>query len=202
MRIHSLRLLRGLGAKDLIGYLYPRIFSLHNMPEEVPSRSHLEILRCQAGFPDKTGQFVLPPIVRATRQTLEDSGAYLLENGQTMILYLGRHVVPLLLNDLFGPLCNALADLDFQMTVPPPLDTPISIQLRNTIAYINETRPSRALCIQIARATMDGAEHEFSSLLVEDRNNEAQAYGEYLPYLHRQINMEVFYDHLRVKLGD
>jgi len=199
MRIHSLRLLRSFGARDLIGYLYPRIFSLHNMPEEVPSRSQLKILIGQAGFPDKTGQLVLPPIVRATRQCLEDSGAYLLENGQTMILYLGRHVVPLLLNDLFGPFCNALTDLDFQMTVLPPLDTPISIQLRNIIAYIKETRPARALFIQIARATMDGAEHEFSSLLVEDRNNEAQAYGEYLPYLHRQINMEVLCNPLDVK---
>ena len=88
------------------------------------------------------------------------------------------------------------------MTVPPPLDTPISIQLRNTIAYIKEIRPSRGLFIQIARATIDGAEHEFSSLLVEDRNNEAQAYGEYLPYLHRQINMEVISNLLQVKLSD
>jgi len=108
-----------------------------------------------------------------------------------MILYLGRHVVPLLLNDLFGPTFNSLTDLDFQQSVLPVLDTPISLQLRNTIAFIRETRPARALFIQIARATIDGAEHEFSSLLVEDRNNEAQAYTEYLPYLYRQINMEV-----------
>jgi protein transport protein SEC24 len=130
-------------------------------------------------------------MVRATKQSLDEAGAYLLENGQTMILFLGRHVIPLLLNDLFGPQFNHLKDLDFQMTILPSLETQISIQLRNTIAYIRETRPARALFIQLARQTMDGAEHEFSSLLVEDRNNEAQAYGEYLPYLHRQINMEV-----------
>lgn len=35
MRIHSLRLLRGFGATDLIAYLYPRIFSLHTMSDEV-----------------------------------------------------------------------------------------------------------------------------------------------------------------------
>jgi protein transport protein SEC24 len=130
-------------------------------------------------------------MVRATKQGLDEAGAYLLENGQTMILFLGRHVVPLLLNDLFGPQINHLKDLDFQMTILPSLETQISIQVRNTIAYIRESRPARALFIQLARQTMDGAEHEFSSLLVEDRNNEAQGYGEYLPYLHRQINMEV-----------
>ena len=35
MRIHSLRLLRGFGATDLIAYLYPRIFSLHTMSDKV-----------------------------------------------------------------------------------------------------------------------------------------------------------------------
>ena len=110
-----------------------------------------------------------------------------------MILYIGRNAVPLLLNDLFGPSCNSLLDLDPLQSTLPQLDTLISRQLRNVINYISETRPTRALFVQIARQTMDGAEHEFASLLVEDRNNEAQAYQEYLMYLHRQINMEVYY---------
>ena len=108
-----------------------------------------------------------------------------------MILYIGRNAVPLLLNDLFGPTYNSLSDLDPLQPTMPHLDTQISLQLRNTIAYINETRLTRALFVQIARQTMDGAEHEFASLLMEDRNSEAQAYQEYLAYLHRQINMEV-----------
>ena len=108
-----------------------------------------------------------------------------------MILYIGRNVVPLLLNDLFGPSFNSLSDLDPVQCTMPELATTISRQLRNTIAYIRETRPTRSLFVQIARQTIDGAEHEFASLLMEDRNNEAQAYHEYLAYLHRQINMEV-----------
>jgi hypothetical protein len=35
MRIHSLRLLRGLGATELVAYLYPRIFALHAMSDIV-----------------------------------------------------------------------------------------------------------------------------------------------------------------------
>ena len=110
-----------------------------------------------------------------------------------MILYIGRNAVPLLLNDLFGPSCNSLSDLDPLQSTIPELDTQLSQQVRNTISYIRETRPTRALHVQIARQTMDGAEHEFASLLTEDRNNEAQAYHEYLAYLHRQINMEVLF---------
>lgn len=110
-----------------------------------------------------------------------------------MILYIGRNVVPLLLNDLFGPAYNSLSDLDPLQSTMPDIDTQISLQLRNILKYISETRPTRSLFVQIARQTMDGAEQEFASLLTEDRNNEAQAYQEFLAYLHRQINLEVLF---------
>lgn len=108
-----------------------------------------------------------------------------------MMLYLGRSVSPLLLNDLFGPSCNSLADLDPLNSSLPELDTQLSTQVRNIIAYIRESRPTRSLHIQITRQTIDGAEHEFNSLLIEDRNNEVQSYPEFLPYLHREITLEV-----------
>lgn len=108
-----------------------------------------------------------------------------------MFLYLGRNVDPLLLNDLFGPGCNSLSDLDPLQCTLPELDTLLSVQLRNIIAHISETCPAKSLFVQIARQTLDGAELDLISLLVEDRNNEAQAYHDHLAYLHRQINLEV-----------
>jgi hypothetical protein len=108
-----------------------------------------------------------------------------------MFLYIGRNAVPLLVNDLFGPSCNLLSDINVLHSTMPEVDSPLSIQLRNIMAYISETRLTRALHVQITRQTLDGAEHELMSLLVEDRNNEAQAYHEFLTYLHRQINLEV-----------
>jgi protein transport protein SEC24 len=145
----------------------------------------------------------LPPLVRANKQSLDDAGAYLIgitilqsqltpENGQTMILYIGRNAVPLLLNDLFGPTCNYLSDLDHLLSTMPEVDSTLSVQLRNILAYISDTRPARSLHVQIARQTIDGAEQEVASLLIEDRHNEAQAYQDFLLYLHRQINLEVF----------
>jgi hypothetical protein len=108
-----------------------------------------------------------------------------------MFLYLGRNVVPLLLNDLFGESYKSLPDLDPLQSTMPDLNTQISTQLRNIMAYISDSRPAKSLLVQITRQTLDGAELELHSLLVEDRNNEAQSYHEYLAYLHRQINLEV-----------
>jgi hypothetical protein len=109
-----------------------------------------------------------------------------------MFLYIGRNAVPLLVNDLFGPSYNLLSDINVLQSTMPEVDSLLSIQLRNILAYISETRLSRSLHVQITRQTLDGAEHELMSLLVEDHNNEAQAYHEFLPYLHRQIHLEVF----------
>jgi len=108
-----------------------------------------------------------------------------------MFLYIGRNSIPLLLNDLFGPSCNSLSDINPLHSTLPQVDSQISTQLHNLLAYISESRPSRSLHIQLVRQTLDGAELELLTLLVEDRNNEAQAYTEFLAYLHRQINMEV-----------
>ena len=108
-----------------------------------------------------------------------------------MFLFIGRTAVPLLLNDLFGPTCNSLADLDPLLTSVPETGAPISTQLRNLLAYVSESRPAKALFVQITRETLDGAELELHTMLIDDRNNEAQAYQEYLAYLHRQINLEV-----------
>jgi protein transport protein SEC24 len=108
-----------------------------------------------------------------------------------MFLYIGRNAVPLLLNDLFGPSCNSLSDVNALHSTMPDVDSHLAVQLRNLLGYISETRLSRSLHVQITRQTLDGAEHELMSLLVEDRNNEAQAYQEFLAYLHRQINLEV-----------
>jgi len=107
-----------------------------------------------------------------------------------MMLYLGRNISPLFLNDLFGPACNSLADIDSLNSSLPELDGTLSLQVRNIIAYIRQSRPSRSLYIQVTRQTLDGAEHEFNALLVEDRNNESQSYLEFLPYLHKQVSME------------
>ena len=108
-----------------------------------------------------------------------------------MILYVGRNAVPLLLNDLFGPTCNSLSDLDHLLSTMPEVETTLSVQLRNILAYLAESRPARSLHVQIARQTIDGAEQEVASMLIEDRGSEAQAYQDFLPYLHRQINLEV-----------
>jgi len=178
-RVHDMRLLKQMGALELSLYLYPRIYPLHNLaPED--------------GFPDaETGHLVMPPSMRATFSRVEDGGVYLVDNGQNCYLWLHAQTSPNLLVDLFGEDKDDLRNLDPYSSSFPVLQTHLSAQVRNIVEYLKTLRGSKALTIQLARQGLDGAEYEFARLLVEDRNNEAQSYVDWLVHLHRYVQLEV-----------
>ncbi|MCJ1423909.1 COPII subunit [Sticta canariensis] len=74
----------------LIQYIYPKLYSLHDMPDN-------------AGLPDEsTGDIVLPPPINLSSASLVPYGLYLIDDGQTQFLWIGRDVVPQLFEDVFA----------------------------------------------------------------------------------------------------
>ena len=178
-RTHTMRLLKSASPLELSLFLYPRILPLHSLPPE-------------SGFPDPiTGHLVVPPTIRASFSRIEEGGAYLVDDGQVCLLWLHAHVSPNLLEDLFGEGKTSLSELDSMMSSLPVLETHLNAQVRNLLAYWASVRGSKGITIQLARQGLDGSEYEFARLLVEDRNNEAQSYVDWLVNLHRHIQMEL-----------
>ena len=177
-RVHDMRMIRSMGAMELSLYLYPRILSIHNLDP-------------QDGFADENGRLRMPDAIRASFSQIEEGGVYLVDDGQTCLLWLHSQVSPNLLEDLFGEGYANLRDLDPFMSSLPVLETHLNAQVRNILQYMEMTRGSKALTIQLARQGLDGAEYEFARLLYEDRNGEAQSYVDWLVHVHRQIQMEV-----------
>jgi protein transport protein SEC24 len=177
-RIHDLRLLRSMGALETSLYLYPRIYSIHNLTDT-------------DGFANENGHLRMPSSLRASFSKMEEGGAYVVDNGQICLIWLHSQVSPNLLEDLFGPGCDSLKNLDPFMNQLPVLETHLNAQVRNILQYLETVRGSKALTVQLARQGLDGAEYEFARLLMEDRNNEAQSYVDWLVHLHRHIQMEV-----------
>ena len=71
-------------------FIYPRMYSLHDMPDN-------------AGIPDPdTGDIVLPPTINLSSQCIVPYGLYLIDDGQTQFLWIGRDAVPQLIEDVFG----------------------------------------------------------------------------------------------------
>ncbi|KAF7555046.1 hypothetical protein G7046_g6659 [Stylonectria norvegica] len=90
IRSAALCLLSTLPVPLLMRYIYPRLYSLHDMPDN-------------AGAPDEeTGQIVLPPALNLSSEKFVSYGLYLIDDGQTQFLWVGRDAVPQLIMDVFG----------------------------------------------------------------------------------------------------
>ncbi|KAK3990956.1 hypothetical protein QBC44DRAFT_324504 [Cladorrhinum sp. PSN332] len=179
-RVHEMRLIRSMGAGELSLYLYPRVIPIHNLqPED--------------GFPDPaTGHLKVPPSIRASFSRVEPGGVYLLDNGQQCLLWMHAQTSPNLIEDLFGEGQTELRKLDAYTSLLPVLETRLNAQVRNLMEWMREVRGgSKGLTIQLARQGLDGAEYEYARMLVEDRNNEAQSYVDWLVHVHRGVQLEL-----------
>jgi protein transport protein SEC24 len=178
-RVHEMRMLRGMGCGEISLYLYPRMIAVHNLqPEE--------------GFADaSTGHLKMPPSMRLSFARVEPGGVYLVDNGQTCLVWMHAQTSPNLIQDLFGEDKNSLQSLDAYTSAFPVLETHLNAQVRNIIEFMKQARGSKGMSIQLARQGIDGAEYEFARMLVEDRNNEAQSYVDWLVHLHKGVQLEV-----------
>ncbi|PNS20683.1 hypothetical protein CAC42_2928 [Sphaceloma murrayae] len=177
-RVHDVRMIRSMGLMELSLYLYPRIISIHNLdPAD--------------GFADENGRLRMPHALRASFSQIEEGGVYIVDDGQTCLIWLHAQVSPNLLEDLFGPGIGGLQDLDPFLSALPVLETHLNAQVRNIMQYLELSRGSKGMTIQLARQGLDGAEFEFARLLYEDRNGEAQSYVDWLVHLHRGIQLEL-----------
>nr|POE78037.1 uncharacterized protein c4.03c [Quercus suber] len=177
-RIQEVRMLKAMGPAELSLYLYPRIIALHNLePGE--------------GFADENGYLKMPHAVRASFPQIETGGAYLVDNGQLLLLWIHSQVSPNLLEDLFGEGIDDLQKIDANLSALPVLESLLNAQVRNILLHLETQRGSKGLAIQLARQGLDGAEFEFARLLYEDRNGEASSYVDWLVMLHRAVGMEL-----------
>ncbi|KAK4203528.1 hypothetical protein QBC40DRAFT_274467 [Triangularia verruculosa] len=178
-RVHEMRMIRSMGCLELSLYLYPRMIPIHNLaPED--------------GFPDPTtGHLKMPPSIRASFSRVEPGGVYIVDNGQQLLIWFHAQTSPNLIEDLFGEGLNELKTLDAYMSEVPVLETHLNAQVRNVLEWLRGMRGSKGLTVQLARQGIDGAEYEFARGLVEDRNNEAQSYVDWLVAVHRGVQLEV-----------
>lgn len=191
VRTFFMRFLRGLSTGATMGMLYPRMVALHNMRpddgEPIQASSAGEGLPVQP--PVLTGRIKTPPLMRPSYLRMEGHGAYLVENGEICLLWLGSNVSPKLLEDLYG--VNSLEELDPRMTALPKLPTKLSQQARNLVNDFARQRNKPFLPIIVARQNRDGTEVELANSLVEDQNNDAMSYVDYLCHVHRIITTEM-----------
>lgn len=169
---HAARLM-SMNTAATMRYLYPRMTAIHDLSPTV-------------GFPSSTtNRLLLPAPMPSSYTRMEPDGVYMIENGEDMYIWIGDGVSPQILMDLFN--VENWDEIGSRTHSLPELQTHLSVQVRNIITHGNLLR-GRELPLHIIRQNMDGAEIEFSNLLIEDANNDAMSYVDYLCYEHKQIN--------------
>ncbi|KAF8524356.1 protein transporter SEC24 [Hysterangium stoloniferum] len=124
LRAYAEALLTTLPSQLLVPFIHPTFYSLHNMPPE-------------AGTVGEQG-IILPPPLPLTSERLERHGLFLIEDGQTIFLWVGRDAVPQLVQDVFNlPSYDQLRGGKITL---PLLDNPFSQRVNAIIAKTREMR--------------------------------------------------------------
>lgn len=172
MRSAALCLLSTLPLPLLTLYAYPALYSLHDMPDA-------------AGIPHaETGTILLPPRSNLSAERLIPYGLYLLDDGQTQFLWVGRDAQPNLIMDVFG--LPDRSQLQQGKTTLPTLDNEFNERVRAVVEKSRDHRAKGVGSITVPPLYVIREDGEPSlrlwalTLLVEDRAEQGVSLGQWM----------------------
>ncbi|KAK3724482.1 COPII subunit [Vermiconidia calcicola] len=179
LRSAALCLLSTLPLPLLIQYIYPRLYSLHDMPDD-------------AGLPNaETGAITMPPALNLTSGNLVPYGLYLIDDGQTQFMWLGRDAVPALINDVFG--VEDKNQLKQGKTSMPVLESEMNERVRAIVEKSRDHRGKGCGSIILPPLYLIREDGEPSlrlwaqTLLVEDRADQGVSGAQFLGMLREKV---------------
>lgn len=179
IRSAALCLLSTLPVPLLVRYIYPRLYSLHDMPDE-------------AGTPDgETGQITLPPPTNLTSERIVPYGLYLIDDGQTQFLWVGRDVVNQLVADVFG--VEDKSQIQVGKGRIPELDNDFNERVRAVIQKSKDHRSLGVGSVTVPHLYIVREDGEPSlklwaqTLLVEDRADQGVSAQQWLGTLREKV---------------
>ncbi|KAG8720549.1 COPII subunit [Ceratobasidium sp. 394] len=174
LRAYAQALLTTLPSQQLMAYIHPAFYSLHNMPAE-------------CGTVGEHG-IIMPPCLPLTSERLERHGLFLIEDGQNMFLWVGRDAVPQLVMDVFD-LPNYEALRGGKQTLPT-LENEFSERLNAVIAKARVLRRGPYWPhLYVVKEDGEPALRMWAlSMLVQDRADQTPSYAQYLSAVKDKVN--------------
>lgn len=171
MRTYIWARLQTVSVSQMAAYFYPRLLALHNLAGNVGSH-------------DENGHVVLPDMMNLTSEVLSHDGVYLLEDGDSICMWIGRGVDTNFLQACFG--VGTIDQLDVS-TAEANMSSR-SDQLATKIwGIIGQVRRDRTLPYMNLNVIVQGDPKEtklFFSSLIEDKTTPGVQYT-YQEFLNR-----------------
>jgi len=173
-RYYYLHRLMTLSAAEMSTFVYPRLFSLHS-------------LGANHGCIGSHGDVSLPPTISLAAEKLDMAGVYLLDNGETMYMWIGKSAPRSFLQQVFN--VSNLGDNDAIHLQLVEHDNDLS---RRVVAIVDQIRSRKAsFPIVEVMQQKDILEAQFFSYLVEDRAPTVVSYVDFLCHIHSQIQSKL-----------
>ncbi|XP_012285057.1 protein transport protein Sec24A [Orussus abietinus] len=169
-RVFAMCQLKTLPLPQLIQMIYPDLYPVHALDDQNPK--------------DVDGKACpQPPRLHLSAEKLDSRGAFIMDTGDKIFLYVGKNIHPMFCTNVLG--VPAFASIPEESYELPVLDTVESERLRNFVFSIQEEKPYYA-SLQIIREDSH-FKTQFTERLIEDRIESALSYYEFLQHLKSQI---------------
>lgn len=189
MRSAALCLLSTLPAPLLIQYIYPKLYSLHDViPAEDDESSPQNIGLMDEG----TGEFIMPQPLNLSSHSLLPYGLYLIDDGQTQFLWVGRDAVDALINDVFD--VPDRHHLKVGKTTLPVIDTEINERVRAIVEKSRDHRSRGIGSITVPHLYLVREDGEpgmrlwAQSMFVEDRADQGVSLQQWLGTMREKVS--------------
>lgn len=176
-RVMMMGVLNSLPVEFAVSAVYPKLYSLHDMPED-------------CGTFDEDGKFILPLQLPPTAEKLDEEGIFLLHSAMNCYIYVGPRASTELLMELFGVehVDTAETTLDLFETLENESESGLRTRVRDILEYLNSTMPITQPLEIISKN--DWRSSRFMSSLVEDRTRNDVSYVEFLVQVHKKIQQK------------
>uniref|UniRef100_A0A0P4WA53 Protein transport protein Sec24A n=1 Tax=Scylla olivacea TaxID=85551 RepID=A0A0P4WA53_SCYOL len=171
-RLFTMCQLKSLPLRQMLTHVYPDLYPVHAMSEK--------------GALDIDDQIIPQPgRLHLSAERLERCGAYLMDAGNTIFLYIRCGISSAWVEATLGVPSYAVIPQPLFEDPLPELDTTESQMLRNFVAHIQRSKPYPAPIVVLKED--NPARMLFIQHLVDDRTEGSHSYVEFLQFLKSQV---------------
>lgn len=203
-RAAALNILSSLPIPHLIKFIYPTVYSLHNMADECGLPEQIVQVNEETGEEEviTTTDILLPEPQNDSKESWDNYGLYLIDNSTELFLWVSGDVVPELVNDLFGTFnLYEIATGKTELPEIPIEESEFNYKVRQIIGKIREQKDSitwKNLYVVLGNSSTEPMEISQQrdlialrlwalSCLVEDKTHSSSGYREFLTQLKNRV---------------